>query len=432
MDFLLTEAYSAQRIKDQFKKFISNNKDVIDELFGDEDKFINELEKLDPNNGSENVVTMLLWLKNNVIDFDDIKNGTIDFKYNETDEIIVMPIKNIFEMYAKHKNKLPTEYKDIRETTKRNILFLMNFLNALYTFYIIDNERNEKDKKGEGTILYTGPNGTRFFESYDVTHSCYIGRGTKWCTAATISKNYFEHYKESGYRIITMIPKNPDMNGREKYQFNFFSWYDSGQIRTIFPEIQIFNYLNKVVKLENLQNELYEDFIHFMFKLLKEEVEFKLEVEDLDLPSLETVIIFMNFMTNMIRYRESNDARVAFDILQQIIEIKNFKFSTLSINKFKELCLIKPMFFSIFTSKEPTRFLVYTYENIKILSNLYERYRLNRPVTASSPKTLEEIFYYSLQTNDVLLFVKALLTMLDYSFNLTKKITLDDLNGLAI
>jgi len=36
----------------------------------------------------------------------------------------------------------------------------------------------------------------------DQEAACYLGQGTQWCTAATYSDNYFDHYNEVGGLII--------------------------------------------------------------------------------------------------------------------------------------------------------------------------------------------------------------------------------------
>ena len=49
--------------------------------------------------------------------------------------------------------------------------------------------------------------------------SCYYGKGTQWCTAATNGNNMFDHYHEQGDLYIIINKQNPD----EKYQFHFES-----------------------------------------------------------------------------------------------------------------------------------------------------------------------------------------------------------------
>lgn len=51
--------------------------------------------------------------------------------------------------------------------------------------------------------------------------SCYYGKGTKWCTAATQGENMFEQYNRSSPLYI-IIPKKASYEG-EKYQMHVFS-----------------------------------------------------------------------------------------------------------------------------------------------------------------------------------------------------------------
>lgn len=68
---------------------------------------------------------------------------------------------------------------------------------------------------------------TKFYEDDAVTvivpedqdAACRYGRGTRWCTAATRGKNYFNFYNSLGPLYI-LIPKSPKRQG-EKYQLQF-------------------------------------------------------------------------------------------------------------------------------------------------------------------------------------------------------------------
>jgi hypothetical protein len=51
--------------------------------------------------------------------------------------------------------------------------------------------------------------------------ACYYGQGTRWCTAATQSDNYFDSYNRRG-NLYIILPKKPNYEG-EKYQLHFQS-----------------------------------------------------------------------------------------------------------------------------------------------------------------------------------------------------------------
>lgn len=65
-------------------------------------------------------------------------------------------------------------------------------------------------------------------EIYKVYHpktqeaACHLGKGTRWCTAATKGSNMFDRYNADG-PLYVIQPKTPAYNG-EKYQVHFESW----------------------------------------------------------------------------------------------------------------------------------------------------------------------------------------------------------------
>ncbi len=86
------------------------------------------------------------------------------------------------------------------------------------------NQQKKIKEKGEGPENYDV-----FKETDQVTiyvpktqdGACYLGKNTKWCTAATSENNMFSHYKKTG-ELYIIIPKQLDPNYKtEKYQFHF-------------------------------------------------------------------------------------------------------------------------------------------------------------------------------------------------------------------
>ena len=59
----------------------------------------------------------------------------------------------------------------------------------------------------------------RIIVPQDKQAACYYGQGTRWCTAATGSQNYFDRYHRDGPLYI-LLPKKPTYDG-EKYQLHF-------------------------------------------------------------------------------------------------------------------------------------------------------------------------------------------------------------------
>jgi len=66
----------------------------------------------------------------------------------------------------------------------------------------------------ESEILYDGPEGLLVSPRTEAA-SCFWGKGTKWCTAATTSTNYFDRYNKMSPLYIWINSKD------EKYQFQF-------------------------------------------------------------------------------------------------------------------------------------------------------------------------------------------------------------------
>ena len=109
---------------------------------------------------------------------------------------------------------------------KRNIqIYLDNFpkksLPSTYEELLLDISRTLYNPKGEYadndsiSVLYEGKEGT-LLVPLTLDASCKYGKGTKWCTAANESQNFFEEYSMNGPLYIWIT--RPD---RKKYQFFF-------------------------------------------------------------------------------------------------------------------------------------------------------------------------------------------------------------------
>lgn len=70
--------------------------------------------------------------------------------------------------------------------------------------------------KSQVRVVYKGPEGAIYVPTTEEA-SCYLGRGTQWCTAATESNNAFHDYNREGPLYIVMTP-----DGR-KVQMHFES-----------------------------------------------------------------------------------------------------------------------------------------------------------------------------------------------------------------
>jgi hypothetical protein len=110
---------------------------------------------------------------------------------------------------------------------------LANIMNLKYNDLANISKREDlaaKIEQGQAKTLPKGDSETVFENSQvriihpkDQEAACYYGQGTRWCTAATGSSNYFDNYNRSGPMYI-LLPKQPKYEG-EKYQLHF----ESGQ-----------------------------------------------------------------------------------------------------------------------------------------------------------------------------------------------------------
>lgn len=119
---------------------------------------------------------------------------------------------------AKRRNMLRPEHKDINRFKT-----YQEFEDVMFSNYdpdeVFGNEEDETEK----------PQAKKVFENDQVlivvpeneAAACKYGKNTRWCTAATHSHNYFNHYNRMGPLYI-LIPKRPQYEG-EKYQLHFES-----------------------------------------------------------------------------------------------------------------------------------------------------------------------------------------------------------------
>lgn len=111
--------------------------------------------------------------------------------------------------YAKRRNKLPAESRDINQLDVDALYDLTKNINIDDTT-AIKTKQNAKEIYNDSEF--------RIVQPLDQAASCYYGQGTQWCTAAR-NNNMFDDYAEDGPLYI-IIPKNPKYEG-EKYQIHF-------------------------------------------------------------------------------------------------------------------------------------------------------------------------------------------------------------------
>lgn len=164
------------------------------------DDFIKQLEDADPTPHKEYVQWMARKFTDpkNLVQFEDYLGQ------------LPMYLKKFHKL--KQRRMLENPRNDINKY--ENVPDFMNVMDE----YPDPDTTQAASNRGSATTYYEDKD-LRIIEPRDQQAACYYGQGTRWCTAATVGKNYFLRYHEKGPLYI-MIPKQPKYNG-EKYQFHF-------------------------------------------------------------------------------------------------------------------------------------------------------------------------------------------------------------------
>ena len=135
-------------------------------------------------------------------------------------------------VFHEHKRLLTEEYRDINRVPSPQALYrLIKPFAGQQTGRAIKRSQRDVIREQIETV-YDGPAGKVLIPKTEAA-SCYLGQGTRWCTAATKTRNQFEAYNKKG-PLLVVIPASPKHTG-EKYQFHFHSgevhneedeWYD--------------------------------------------------------------------------------------------------------------------------------------------------------------------------------------------------------------
>lgn len=128
-------------------------------------------------------------------------------------------IKGWLKRFDEIKPKLEPQQRDIMQYKDPSDLYLrviqpMRKLDATSQRQI--DKAIDAQLKAQVRVVYKGPEGAVYVPTTEEA-SCYLGRGTQWCTAATESHNAFHDYNREGPLYIVMTP-----DGR-KVQMHFES-----------------------------------------------------------------------------------------------------------------------------------------------------------------------------------------------------------------
>jgi Fe2+ or Zn2+ uptake regulation protein len=118
------------------------------------------------------------------------------------------------EVISQKKHLLPINKRDINKIKSFDELeSLKEKLESQSTGKEMKSTEKEKIYK-EIEVVYEGPEGKVLIPKTEAA-SCFLGKGTRWCTAATKGYNYFDHYNSKG-PLYVILPSD----GR-KFQFHF-------------------------------------------------------------------------------------------------------------------------------------------------------------------------------------------------------------------
>lgn len=155
------------------------------------------------------IKTLSTWSEKNL---QWLVNNYIKGKFSLEDKGRLMTILSDFDKYKKNLEKKDlNQYKDIAELEDKLSTFTEEDSKSKKQLSKEAEAKMFKDK--EAKLFYEG-GGIKVIIPKTEAVSCYFGRGTKWCTAAT-NHNMFEHYSKAGSLYIVFTD-----DGR-KYQFYF-------------------------------------------------------------------------------------------------------------------------------------------------------------------------------------------------------------------
>ena len=118
--------------------------------------------------------------------------------------------------FDQNKQRIPADKRDINQYESINEFhyYIESFRDKV-DYQDKENPKIEKDK-GDSDKIYTSESADVYWIK-DREASCHIGQGTRWCTAAEKSTNYFAEYNAKGPLLIvnfkkpTLVTTNPDV-----------------------------------------------------------------------------------------------------------------------------------------------------------------------------------------------------------------------------
>lgn len=167
-------------------------------------KLLSDLEKGDPTRNKKYMPWIVReYIKGNIKRLEDLDQLAVNLEVYDR-------VKSSREFI-----ELISDYIDIDPNLAKNIMNLSyNTIRQSMPNYV---PQKVLVDKGNSIEVYNDSE-VRVIEPLNEKAACYYGQGTVWCTSATDSKNYFEHYHSQG-NLYILLPKIPKYKG-EKYQLH--------------------------------------------------------------------------------------------------------------------------------------------------------------------------------------------------------------------
>ena len=146
-------------------------------------------------------------------------------KYEDINEYLTQDIEFFHQLSSARKKQMGIE-TDINRYDWRQLAAIAAQSKKVNLDEPVDADLDYKNIK-DMRVLYVGPMGQLIVPKTQPA-ACEIGSGTRWCTAATSSHNYFDSYHGAG-PLFVWIPsrQQPEKAHSDKYQLHF----ETGEFR---------------------------------------------------------------------------------------------------------------------------------------------------------------------------------------------------------
>jgi hypothetical protein len=212
--------YNEQRLLNDFaNKLVAKSKtDTTAPKNKTSQEIIQQISNLDQTPNKE----FTFWLVMNYANSDNPKfNGGIQ-RYEDIASRAIPEIEKFKALLRKPNLTPPLQVRDINQV--RGLSSLESIVDTYQPKQVVSNKEQANTEeqtfysKNQAKLLYND-NQIKVLIPKTEQASCFFGKGTKWCTAATTKNNMFSQYNKPNDPLYIIITKGTN----EKYQFHFGS-----------------------------------------------------------------------------------------------------------------------------------------------------------------------------------------------------------------